>query len=140
VARALVAKGLVPSVAEAFEQYLAAGRPGFVPRSRFAPEEAIGLVHEAGGVAVLAHPGLLKDPLATLHELVTLGLDGVEVWHPKNPPRLRAELLAIGLLATGGSDFHGDAKPDVALGQERVGYEVLDRLRAHSRDQTTRST
>lgn len=134
IARALVAAGHVASVQEAFDKYLGDGRAAFVPRARARPAEAIALVHAAGGVCALAHPGLVKrDASQVVRELSGVGLDAVEVWHPKNPPELRARLLALaeelGLAATGGSDFHGENKPDVTLGCEAVPLAALDALR-----------
>ena len=85
------------------------------------PEETIRIIHEAGGIAVLAHPGMYNN-FELLEELVGEGLDGVEVWHPENTPEQQKELEAFAkkhkLLMTGGSDFHGayNAKP-VVLGQ-----------------------
>jgi predicted metal-dependent phosphoesterase TrpH len=135
VARALMRKGVVASVQEAFDRYLAEGRPAFVPKEKLDAAEAIGLVHEAGGVAVLAHAGILPErargPL--VRELAALGLDGLEVLHPKNGPEVRERLKGwcgeLRLVETGGSDFHGESKPDVRLGMERVSLAALDALR-----------
>lgn len=75
-----------------------------------APEEIIEAIHEAGGIAVLAHPGFYNN-FELFEELIPLGLDGVEVWHPENTPEQQEALIKIakknGLLMTGGSDFHG---------------------------------
>jgi predicted metal-dependent phosphoesterase TrpH len=138
VARALMRKGAVASVQEAFDLYLAEGRSAYVPKARLSPREAIALVHGAGGLAVLAHPVTLRDADATARELAALGLDGIEVVHSKHREVERARFAALaeelGLVQTGGSDFHGDTKPDVALGSGRdgnvrVGVEALDALR-----------
>jgi hypothetical protein len=113
IARALVEAGHVGSVREAFDRYLYNGGPAYVARHRLSPEEAIALIHDAGGVAVLAHPGLLRDYTAVVDRLVPAGLDGVEVMHPENGQNTRLNLRALaqkyGLIITGGSDFHGEA-------------------------------
>lgn len=122
IARALVDAGYVDSVRMAFDRYLHNGGPAYVARARLTPEEAVELIHAAGGVAVLAHPGLLADPLAMVERLVPVGLDGVEVMHPKNPVTVRLNVLALAsrydLIVTGGSDFHGDAISAGSMGSE----------------------
>lgn len=96
------------------------------------PTEIIDAIHEAGGIAVLAHPGFYNN-FELLEELIPLGLDGVEVWHPENTPEQQAMLLACArrhkLLCTGGSDFHGayNAYP-ILLGDYGVPQENLDAL------------
>lgn len=111
LARAMMAAGHVASVQDAFDRYLAHGQPGFVPREGASSESVIGVIHDAGGIASLAHPG--KFNLET--RLVTLagaGLDAVEVFHPDHDvvlmERYRELARELGLLMTGGSDFHGD--------------------------------
>ena len=96
------------------------------------PEETIEAIHEAGGIAVLAHPGFYNN-FELLEELIPCGLDGVEVWHPENTPEQQAKLLAIAkkhkLLTTGGSDFHGayNAYP-LKLGDWSTPDECVDAL------------
>lgn len=111
IARALVEAGYVNSIAEAFERYIHNGGPAYVARRRMSPEEAIALIHRAGGVAVMAHPALVPGYLTLLKErLIPAGLDGVEVVHPKNPEAVRLDLRGAArqydLVMTGGSDFH----------------------------------
>ncbi len=110
IAQAMVEAGYVNSVNEAFGKYLHNGGPAYVSRTRLSPEAAIDLIHAAGGVAVLAHPALVKDYTAMIERLVPGGLDGVEVIHPKNDDTVRANLRALArkhnLIITGGSDFH----------------------------------
>jgi predicted metal-dependent phosphoesterase TrpH len=122
IARAMVEKGHVPTVAEAFERYLRREGPAYVPRFRVAPEEAIRLVHEAGGLAVLAHPWDVADIVAWL---AGEGLDGLEAYYPFYAPAMSAQLAAIaerlGLVVTGGSDFHG---PGVSAGVEMGSVDV----------------
>ncbi|MDZ4768564.1 MAG: PHP domain-containing protein [Chloroflexota bacterium] len=121
IARALIEAGYVESVREAFERYIGNDAPAYVARKRLTPEGAIDLIHSAGGVAVLAHPGLVERWRTILSGLIVAGLDGVEVFHPSNdvPTRLdlRAWALRHDLIMTGGSDFHGEkVKPGNALG------------------------
>lgn len=110
VAAALVRGGHVESVDQAFEEYLGRDRPGFVAKPEVPAENALSLVHEAGGVGVLAHPGHWT-PSACIRRLVEAGLDGIETIHPSHDASLRKyyERLARGrgLLKTGGSDYHG---------------------------------
>lgn len=121
IARAMLEKGYVESVKDAFNRYIGNNGPAYVARKRLTPEEAVALIHRAGGVAVLGHPGLLKDYRAMLARLVAVGLDGVEVVHPSNSDSVRLDLRGIAaehnLIITGGSDFHGPkVKPDNTLG------------------------
>ncbi len=110
VAAALVEAGWVETPEEAFERYIGDGGPAHVAKPPFPAEEALALLHEAGGIGVLAHPGHWT-PTATLRALVRAGLDGVEVWHPSHDASLvryyRRIARAFDLVETGGSDFHG---------------------------------
>jgi 3',5'-nucleoside bisphosphate phosphatase len=121
-ARALVARGVVADVAEAFDRYLSSGRPAYVPAPGVSVTDAVALAAKAGGVAVLAHPGRLApdERDRVLGEALEAGVDGVEVWHSQHDAGLRRSLEALadrhGLLATGGSDYHGRHKPDVRVG------------------------
>jgi predicted metal-dependent phosphoesterase TrpH len=109
IARAMVEAGHVATVQEAFDRYIDNDGPAYVNRLRLTMSEAIGVIHGAGGLAVLAHPahsGLVH----LIPQLVDAGLDGVEVYYPTHTPEQQAELLAIAahydLVVTGGSDFH----------------------------------
>ncbi len=111
IARAMVQAGYVTTVKEAFDRYLQVGGPAYVGRRRLSPEAAVELIHSAGGVAVLAHPGLVAGWESLLvNRLIPAGLDGIEVVHPDNPQSVqeRARELAqqYNLVMTGGSDFH----------------------------------
>lgn len=141
VAHALIRRGHARDVKDAFDRYLALGRPGYVPKRELAARDAISLVRSAGGVAVLAHPFTIPAPrrAAVVREMARLGIVGVEVDHPKHDAALRRELAALAreldLVATGGTDFHGATKPDIALGTGRDGNvrvpeAVLDLLNA----------
>ena len=123
-AAVLVRKGVVSSVQEAFDSYLAKGTPGYVSKARIEVETVVDLARRSGGVAVLAHPlslGLERQSLAAeLRRLAERGLAGVECYYGRYDPETRAELAALatrlGLVATGGSDFHGTYKPDLSMG------------------------
>jgi predicted metal-dependent phosphoesterase TrpH len=139
-AGALVARGAVADVAEAFDRYLSSGRPAYVPAPGVSVHDAVTLATEAGGVAILAHPGRLPpgERARVLAEALEAGVDGIEVWHPQHDPALRHALATLverhALLATGGSDYHGHHKPDVHLGTGTAGNvavpaEHLDALR-----------
>jgi predicted metal-dependent phosphoesterase TrpH len=133
VARALVAKGVAPDLRTAFDRYLAGGRPAYVPKDRLSLADAIEIVHRAGGLAVLAHPGV-SATAERLTALVALGLDGVEVRHPSHDEGEIARITALadrlGLLPSGGSDWHGQADGSRALGAMRVPEEWLTRQTA----------
>ena len=110
VARALVAAGHAADVADAFERYLAEGRPAYLPRVGPGPGDVIARIHAAGGVAALAHPGkLVRDHL--IAPMIDAALDAIEVYHPDHSVRdiVRYQALADrhDLVVTGGSDFHG---------------------------------
>jgi 3',5'-nucleoside bisphosphate phosphatase len=139
-ARALVAAGAVADVAEAFDRYLSSGRPAYVPAPSVPIGDAVALAGKAGGVAVLAHPGRLAEGERdrVLGEALEAGVDGVEVWHSQHDAELRGRLQRLaerrGLLATGGSDYHGVHKPGVRLGSGADGNvavpaELLEALR-----------
>lgn len=149
VARALMAKGLVGSMKEAFDLYLADGRPAAVPKRKMTAQEALALVHGAGGVAVLAHPVTVRVEAreALVRELAQLGLDGIEVTHSKHGAAEREAFGSLarelGLVETGGSDFHGENKPDVRLGSGKEGNVSVDAsaveaLRTRARSQRGR--
>jgi predicted metal-dependent phosphoesterase TrpH len=125
MARALMKKGYVSSVQEAFDQYLADGKPLHIPKVKLTPPEAIDLVHSAGGVAVVAHPKYMEYPTeeelaAELGRLKDAGLDGLECYYSQHSEAETDQYLRLarhfGFLVTCGSDFHGVSKPTVPLG------------------------
>lgn len=136
VARALVAAGHASDYDDAFDKYLKKGRAGWVPKARMTVDEAVGLIHEAGGVAVLAHPGLYRDD-GMVGRVLGRGLDGIECWHTRHSAAdaARYEEMArrMGLVATGGSDCHGMAKLEPLIGRVRLPYERVEELRARRR-------
>ena len=144
VARAMVAAGIVPDPQTAFDRFLGIGRAAFVPKQLPRVEEAIDIVHAAGGVAVIAHPGSSRVRQTQLTELAAAALDAVEIRHPKHGRQRERTLLALserlGLLPSGGSDFHGPGKGASEIGQYRVPigwYENLRRRAAARRGETS---
>ncbi len=124
VADAMVAAGYVTSVREAFDLYLGDGMPAYVAKPPFPASEALALLHAAGGIGVLAHPGHFMAS-ETINALVTAGLDGLEAIHPAHDEMLTAYYRQLardmGMVVTGGSDFHKPA-PDEAIGRVSVPY------------------
>ena len=114
VARALLDAGHVTSLQEAFDRWLAHGRPAYVPRSGVSPAEVVRLVTRSGGVAGLAHPGLLRRD-GLIPELVDAGLGAIEVYHSDHDAGAQSRYLRLAgqhdLAVSGGSDFHGDDHP-----------------------------
>lgn len=112
IARAVVAKGYVEDYQTVFDEYLADGKPCALDKMILSPEEGIGLIHRAGGKAVLAHPALIEDDSLVLELLEKFPFDGIEVWHRKqnkeHTKRYRKFATEYNLLMTGGSDFHTD--------------------------------
>jgi 3',5'-nucleoside bisphosphate phosphatase len=129
IARALIAGGWVRDQREAFDRYLGAGRPANVEKQRITIADGIRLIHECGGLAVIAHPGG-DGRRERVEPLIALGLDGLEVKHPGHSAEdmLRIEALAdhFGLVKSGGSDWHGASSGPRVLGGMRVPREWLD--------------
>jgi len=143
IAEALVRAGCVASMKQAFDVYLGTTGAAYFPKERLTPRQAIECIHEAGGLATIAHPVQLRcDNHAHLQTVVgnlaEAGMDGIEVWHSDHDEKASALMLEFAkrynLIPTGGSDFHGRPKPDVVLGRGRnnvrVDVAVLDRLEA----------
>ena len=138
VAQAMIARGYVKSVREAFDRYLHAGGPANVPRRRLTPVDAVGVIRRAGGVPVLAHPGL-ADRDEMIPELVAAGLAGIETYYPEHSVAqinaYRGLCRQHGLIATGGSDYHGAHTGRAAtLGSPAVPPEVWPELQRKARE------
>jgi len=140
VAQALVKHGFCSTMDEAFARYLRKSAPGWVPKVNANFEEGIRLIHQAGGLAVMAHPGLNKiDHL--IPDMVRAGLDGIECWHSRHPrstaKRYREMAARLGLLISGGSDCHGPSRGRHPLiGTVRVPYNILDEMKRRLPRQT----
>ena len=134
VARALVADGWATDVRDAFDRYLGAGKPAYVAKDQLGMADAIAIIHSAGGLAVLAHPGG-AGTRERLTALMALGLDGVEVRHPGHSPsdtaRLSAVAAQLGLVISGGSDWHGAAEGPRTIGMMQVPGHWLALQDAH---------
>ncbi|HUE37096.1 MAG TPA: PHP domain-containing protein [Candidatus Acidoferrum sp.] len=132
VARAMVKAGLVKSLDEAFERFLKKGRPAWVPKSKISALDAIELVHQAGGLAIMAHPGLNRTD-NIIPGLVDAGLDGIECFHTKHSTALSERYLEIAdkyhLLVTGGSDCHGFSKGKPLIGTVRLPYDHIEKMK-----------
>lgn len=132
IAKAMIRKKYVNTVEEGFEKYLMKGRPAYVERFKLSIEEGINLIHSTGGVAVIAHPGLIKNK-NVIYEAIRLNADGIEAIHSKHSKRDMLKYSEIGnrynLIITGGSDFHGDFINNVPiLGDFFVDYEQVSLL------------
>jgi predicted metal-dependent phosphoesterase TrpH len=134
VAAVLLRKGVVGSIQEAFDRYLAKGQPGYVEKERLYPDQAIRLARQSNAVPVLAHPlslGLEPADLdRTVGELAELGLAGAEAVYGRYSPDERQAIADLarshGLVVTGGSDYHGTYKPDLQIGVGRGDLDVPD--------------
>ena len=134
IAEAMRRKALVRNTSEAFKKYIGDGCPGFVDKECLTPGEAITVIREAGGAAVLAHPSHLSYVNRSrlqeiLWDLMSLGIQGIEAYHPDHSPEQTRLYLDLGrennLLISGGSDFHGQTKPHVRLGDPPVPLSLL---------------
>lgn len=136
LATVMVKNGVVPNMQAAFDRYLADDRPAFVPKTKLSPEDGIALILKYGGVPVLAHPMFTRvDEL--IPRFVEAGMLGLEVYYPNCSPSTTEFYAKLakkhGLVATGGSDAHGDAKKNTYLGKMTIPYEQVEFLkeRAH---------
>lgn len=141
VARVLLRHGYVQSLPEAFQRYIGQDNPGFVPGSPLAPRQILQVIREAGGVPVLAHPVHMKQD-ALIAQFAEQGLAGLEVHHADHTPELVRQYDAIadrlGLLKTGGSDYHGESKEGRPVGTSRVPYALVEALKQWKATATAR--
>jgi predicted metal-dependent phosphoesterase TrpH len=135
IAEALLEAGQVTLFQEAFDRYIGVHAPAYVPRPRIDPADAITLVRHAGGLAGLAHPGTLHHD-AWIPPMVEAGLEAIEVWHPRHDAarvrRYATMARELGLIATGGSDFHGGHRGDSQIGEQPVPASVVEELEARA--------
>jgi predicted metal-dependent phosphoesterase TrpH len=142
IAQVLVHKGAARSVNEAFKRFLRKGGAAYVSRYRLLPGEAIQMILRAGGVPVLSHPFTLdvkdeRDLEDLLVDLKGAGLKGMEVYYPEHGPERTTQYERLarrhGLVMTGGTDFHGEAKPRVQMGigrgDLRIPYQLVEKLK-----------
>lgn len=135
VARALVKAGLCSSLDEAFDRYLKKNRPAWVPKFKMSAADAIELIHQAGGAAVMAHPGLNRTD-EVIPGMVEAGLDGIECFHTKHSSGTAEHYLKLAqrfnLLVTGGSDCHGMSKGKPLIGTVKLPYQHVENLKARA--------
>jgi predicted metal-dependent phosphoesterase TrpH len=133
VAAALVERGYAESVADAFNRYLGRGKPGYVPRYKLAPLDAIRLINSVHGVPVMAHPAGIPDLEQLVPSLCEAGLVGIEVYYgeydPQTVERLKELADTYYLIPTGGSDYHGPGIHPTPLGARKIPEESVRRLR-----------
>jgi len=132
VARALVKEGHVKSVEDAFDKYLKKGKAAWVPKSKVSAPEAIELIHQAGGLAVMAHPGLNKTD-DVIPRMIDAGMDGLECFHSRHSvsdiERYEGMTEKYGLLATGGSDCHGMNRGNPLIGSIKLPYIYVENMK-----------
>jgi predicted metal-dependent phosphoesterase TrpH len=128
VARALIERKVCNSLDEAFERFLKKNRPAWVPKQKMSAEGALQIIHDAGGLAVLAHPGLARSEEA-IPALIEAGLDGIECFHTRHSPSASEYYVTVAeennLLVTGGSDCHGMNKGKPLIGSIKLPYEYV---------------
>jgi len=144
IAQVLMQKGYTKGIQEAFDRYLGKGAPAYFDKFRLEPAQAIGMITDAGGVAVLAHPFTLNCTTSHLEglveELISLGLQGIEVYYTEHSLKqvscYESLVKRYNLIATGGSDFHGANTEGIDLGRGRGGlhipYELFEKLKNRS--------
>jgi predicted metal-dependent phosphoesterase TrpH len=132
VAAALVERGHVATVSQAFYRFLGDGGPAYMPKQKLSPAEAIAMILDVGGIPVLAHPGYLQQNIVP--ELASFGLMGLEAFHPYHDAQLSDYYCDLAkqhnLLITGGSDCHGQGKGKMVMGSIRLPYDHVDALKA----------
>ncbi|MFH1102143.1 MAG: PHP domain-containing protein [Pseudomonadota bacterium] len=132
IAQVMVKKGIVQSIDDAFDQFLGKGKPAYVDKFRISCQEAVLLIRSAGGIPVLAHPSLLNIPDDILEELVVtlkfMGIEGIEVYYPEHSQERIDHYANLArhydLLITGGTDFHGELKPDIRMGSGKGNLRI----------------
>lgn len=139
-ARLMVEKGYVKSVKEAFDKYLSSGKDGYCSLQRYSPEECIQIINNAGGKAFLAHLHLIKLSDTELEEYVIrlkkAGLSGIEGYYTEYDEKMQSKYIALAkkhkLLISGGTDFHGEMKPQISIGKGygnmEIPYSLLENM------------
>jgi len=143
IAQALLEKGYITSTKEAFIKYIGWGGPAYVKREKVSPPEAIELILQASGLPVLAHPLTMTDPETAVIELKACGLTGIEAYYGEYSPEQIDRLVKLsdehGLIATGGSDYHGiDMSTEIMIGGADVPLESAEKLIARAEQQALR--
>ncbi len=138
IAKLMMEKGYVRSIDEAFDKYIGRRGPAYVEKYRLPCDETIAAIRNSGGVAVLAHPILVRalDPTDPIEKLIVvlkdMGLEGLEVYYPEQYPNYISYYADMsnhfGLMMTGGTDFHGAIKPDIRMGTAKGNFSVPDEI------------
>ena len=137
VAKILVRKGVVGSIQEAFDIYLAKGKPAYMDKVKLGEEDAIQMIHDAGGFAILAHPHLMNYPTfeearERIMQLREIGLDGFEIYYSTMPEEYTRGLIELaqseGFVVSGGSDYHGANKDNIEMGTGLGNLSVPDEI------------
>ena len=131
IAQVMLQKGYVQSKNEAFDKYIGNFKPAFAPKPELKVESVIDIIHNAGGFALIAHPGKLTNA-AFIYDIIEMGIDGLEVWHPDHYPAEVDNFIAIaqkhGLYLTAGSDYHGDNERNNVLDMVPASPLVLESI------------
>lgn len=134
IAAAMVKKGYVQTIQQAFHEYIGDNKPCYVPGDTFSVEHTLDIIHQVKGLAVIAHPHLIEDT-KILKDLLEMPFDGIEGYYGRFPRQAHERWLKIGShkgwIITGGSDFHGDIKPNLPLGSSWVNEETFTILNQH---------
>lgn len=133
IAAALVKNGSVANMNEAFVRYIGVGGPGYILKKKYTPDEITQAIHDAGGVAILAHPAQYRG-IDLVQTVLKFNLDGIEIFHHSHSPGERERLLAMAQSrswrVSGGSDYHGpNRKPGIEVGSNGLGARELKALR-----------
>jgi len=136
VAKILKEEGFVNYLQEAFDLYLAYGKPAYVPKLRLPSQAALDLISRIGGISVIAHPLYGGNSKEIIQKLKSLGLDGIEVYYTNHTPedveRFQSWAKVFGLLITGGSDCHGGTiDEEILIGSQKISYDVLEKLKEY---------
>lgn len=134
IAFAMVKKGYVHTIQQAFHEFLGEGKPCFVPGEAYSVEETLDVIHKAKGLAIIAHPHLIEN-VGIVRDLLDMPFDGIEGYYARFPASVHERWLKIGArkgwIITGGSDFHGSIKPNLPLGCSWVNGETFAILQHH---------
>lgn len=137
IARSLINKGYVNNITEAFDMYLKIGAPAYVSRYKISIHEIIQLINKIGGISVLAHPGLINNK-DIVDYCISKGINGIECIYPMHDINQVNYFLNIAknnkLIATGGSDFHGDRSKEIILGKYYVGQKIINQMKERAYD------
>ncbi|GAB4232614.1 MAG: PHP domain-containing protein [Chlamydiales bacterium] len=143
IAQAMMKKGYVRSIQEAFDKYLGEGKYCYQPGEKFTVEETLEIIHRAGGLAVIAHPHQIKNQ-RIIKDLLSMEFDGIEGYYGRLSSELEQKWINLGkqkgLLILGGSDFHGSVKPDIHLGSSWIDEETFQKIYIHYLGQNNQCT